>query len=357
MKILFDHEIFSSQIDGGITSYFRNIYYYINKKSEHQIDIFYLVSKNRFLKKIYGENKFSKLLPNKRLLLSFINNIYYFFLMKNEFSIYHSTLYSLKKIKSKKKVITIHDMIPEIYNWKKNPHKNKYKSAHQSDLIISVSEKTKRDIINCYKIPSKKIVVIPNCIDFNFWKKKAIKKFYNKDKYFLYVGDRLSPHKNFKFLLECFSEIKDNNIKLICCGGGHINNDEKDLLINYKIQNKVLFFKNLENEELKSLYQNSISYISVSIDEGFGIPPLEALASGTNIILNDIEVYREIYKYNELFYSFNDKKSLIEKMNSLIKKNISIINDKITKSLYNKYHLDFVLPKLKDCYEKLNDEA
>ena len=357
MKILFDHYIFSSQVNGGITSYFQNIYKYITENTNHEVKISYLITSNSFLKSLNNNNFFIKcllkILPNKRRVYTFINNFYYLFVKQSQIDIYHSTLYSKKKISSSKKIITIHDMIPELYNWKKNPHKNKYQSANESDLIISVSNKTKEDIIKIYGFSREKIVIIPNSIDFNYWKIKSDSKFQLKNKYFLYVGDRISPHKNFDFLLDCFSNLIDKNILLICCGGGPLSKAEKKKIDFLKLNKNLFVYDDIHTNDLKFLYKNSLAYVSVSIDEGFGIPALEAFASGTNIILNDIEIYREIFLDDEFFFKNNNKDSFIKKMKYYKNNNVKNRNLARYNNLFNKYHSEIVLRNLNKCYENL----
>ena len=358
MKIIYDHDIFSSQKIGGITIYFKNIYDFL-KLNENNIiiSIPFLITFNIFLSETKKNNIFIKIinffLPKKRFIYSKINDFYYLFKKFEKVDIYHSTLYSKRTFKGAKKIITIHDMIPEKYLWKYNPHTNKFIAAKNSDLILSVSKKTKDDIISLYKIDKNKIEVIPNCLNFDYWIEKKNSDIKIHYKYFLYVGDRKSSHKNFDFLLSSFSKLEDNNIKLICCGAEKFNEYEKKLIINLGIENRILNFSYLSTNNLNYLYQNALAYISVSLDEGFGIPALEAFASGTNLILNDIKIYREIFSNNDYFYKNNDKNSLIKLMNLIIDRKIQPNYNNEVKIMKKKFHLDNVMQMYINLYKKI----
>ena len=206
----------------------------------------------------------------------------------------------------------IHDCIP----WKDKDYQVKFlsklynkmvkKSSSLVDEIWTVSETSKKDIVELFKISKEKIRVFYNCVSREYMHKytkgiseKVLKKFrLVKDGYFLYVGG-YDPRKNVKKLVLGFEKYqkltKDGTkkIPLVLCGG-------KILKLKYYSDfdsiksNDIVKTGFVSNEELAILYQNACGYFTASKDEGFNIPSIEALFSNCPIYLSDIDVHHEI---------------------------------------------------------------
>ena len=181
MKILFNNTIFFHQKYGGVSRYSVSLAKELIKK---KIDIKILspIFKNRYLREISNVNKygfFLKRYPNIKLLEYLNNKIIQKELKKNTSKIIHDGYYSqnILKIKNKIKVLTIHDLIHEkffnLYN--KNPTEIRKKIISKTDFFICVSQKTKEDFIEYYKVPEKKIKVIYHGADhLNYYEKFAL---------------------------------------------------------------------------------------------------------------------------------------------------------------------------------------
>ena len=123
--------------------------------------------------------------------------------------------------------------------------------------------------------------------------------------YFFSLGSA-NPNKNFKSIIKI---AKNNPNMNFIVSGNKSKSFSKEKL--EKVSN-VIFTGYLSDEEIVYLYKNCVAFLFPSIYEGFGIPPLEALACGCkNVICNDIPVLREIYKKNVQFVHFNEIKSII----------------------------------------------
>ena len=126
----------------------------------------------------------------------------------------------------------------------------------------------------------------------------------NFKKFILYVGNR-HRYKNFKLLLDVYSKNKNinANFDLVCFGGEKVDKNEIEILNKYKIKNKVKFIRLEVNDlNLKSLYQSASVMISTSLYEGFGINILEALSQGCTVILRKLKVFKEIYNDLPIYY-------------------------------------------------------
>ncbi len=132
-------------------------------------------------------------------------------------------------------------------------------------------------------IPS---IVIPNGVNQKFNQTENP----GKDKYILAVSS-LDPKKNFAGLINGFlsADIKDYTLKVIGSSNRVFNKSTQ-----VKHYNNVTFTGYIKDEELKQLYQNATAFIYPSFYEGFGIPPLEAMASGCPTIVSDIPSLREV---------------------------------------------------------------
>ena len=306
MKIIYDHQIFHSQKYGGISRYFYELYKEFNKESFKDItaEIYILSTENYYLKNSSFKNKINPTIPyfNKytKRLSKYINLFYSnFTLKKRDYDIFHPTYYNkyfLKSIGDKPFVLTIHDMIHEIYAGKYFDQNDstiiqKRILAKKANKIIAISKNTKSDIIKFYDIPEEKIKVIYH--GYSNIAKENYKPLIS-NQYILYVGSR-NGYKNFKLFLKSISDIllKNEQLILFCAGGGKFNESELDLINKLNINNSIIQ-KNVSDKELASLYSNAKAFIYPSLYEGFGIPILEAFNFGCPAIISDKSSFPEV---------------------------------------------------------------
>ena len=113
--------------------------------------------------------------------------------------------------------------------------------------------------------------------------------------YLLHVGKR-DNYKNFRTILKAFCRIADKTDRhLLVVGGKHpLPEDEIDWMISSRLLNRIHFLPLVDDKTLHIAYAGADAMVHASLMEGFGIPVIEALASGTGLIISDIPVYREI---------------------------------------------------------------
>lgn len=207
-----------------------------------------------------------------------------------------------------KQIMTIHDLAP--IDYPKNLRKRYviwYRIliptlASRCDGILTVSEFTKNKIINNLKIDEKKIKIIHNGVEDRFFKRKyeseLIQKFFNLDippKYLLYVGS-IQPRKNLKRLIQAWEKIESkipNDVWLLLVGEKGKNNVFDDFRLR-NLPSRVKHIGFVPDDILPLIYSHSIGFIFVSLYEGFGLPVLEAMASGSPVIASNNTALPEI---------------------------------------------------------------
>lgn len=197
-----------------------------------------------------------------------------------------------------RQVVTIHDLIflkhkaqypffdRQIYELK-----TRY-AAKYADHIIAVSQETKRDLIEFYKVPEKKVTVIYPSVDAAFQApvighpSSVVTQKYNLPrKYILHVGS-FFPRKNQRMLIEAFDRIKneiEDNLVLIGSSGSNRKEIEQ-LIASKNLQQRIRIIANISNEDLPAVYQAASVFVFPSLFEGFGAPVLEALFSKTPVV-------------------------------------------------------------------------
>ena len=237
-------------------------------------------------------------------------------ILKEKLTLYHSVdNITLPLIKLCKYVITVHDLVPILYpNTVSKLHTLSYylcfrRITEIADIIITVSENTKRDLIRLFKVPEEKIRVIYNGYDKKTFRivdeSEAIARIKLKYKidtpsYLLYVG-ALEPKKNLGRLIDAYYELiktnRDlrNNYKLVIVGKKAWM--YKDIFKEVKrlgIESYIIFTGFVPQEDLVYLYNGAKLFLFPSIYEGFGLPVLEAMACGVPVVTSNISSLPEI---------------------------------------------------------------
>jgi len=200
--------------------------------------------------------------------------------------------------KNCKKILVIHDLsfelFPQFFTVKARLwHKliGPKKLASDFDQIIAISQNTKKDIISLYRIPDEKIRVIYPAISDIFFQEiteqdkiKVKDKYHLPDNYLFYLGN-LEPRKNIESLLLAFDLLDDPNLSLVIAGGQawKYKNIYK-LWQSLKNKKRIKFLGYVDQADKPALYALAKIFVYPSIYEGFGLPPVEAMALGTPVI-------------------------------------------------------------------------
>jgi glycosyltransferase involved in cell wall biosynthesis len=241
-------------------------------------------------------------------------------LRKNQIDLYHGLSHEIPRGMNRlgiRTVVTIHDLIFERYPEQYNPidvriYRSKFKYAcEHADRIIAISEQTKRDIIEFYQIPARKIRVCYQSCNPAFFQQVTIEekqqvreRYQLPERYFLYVGS-IIERKNLGRLVEAVHTIrKETDIPLVVIGtGGKYEREVKRKVEDLGVKDRVIFLSRalaakqqprFQNAmDFPAIYQSATAMIYPSVFEGFGIPVLEALASEVPVITSNISCLPE----------------------------------------------------------------
>ncbi len=247
---------------------------------------------------------------------------------KKQPDIFHLTTPWPIKVKGAKTVVTIHDLIPlkipfttldlkthfyYLFKW----------AAESSDLILAVSEHTKKDIIDIYGVPEEKIKVTYQSykgagIEVN--KKDAEVYLQSKklesEKYILFVGN-IEPKKNIKQLIRAFAYIKKGYKLAIVGHKAWMSESQLAGLKSYLKKKDYVMLDYVNEEELAMLYSNAFCMVFPSLYEGFGLPVLEAMQNNCPVICSDRSSLPEVGGDAALYvdpYKFTDIRMQLDKL-------------------------------------------
>ena len=236
-----------------------------------------------------------------------------------------------------KTVVTIHDIIferfPKTYNFdERYVHRFKIKHACKiADAIIAISEQTKNDLINYYKIPTDKIFICYQSCNPIFLQKitaaekKIVKQKYQlPDTYFLFVSS-IAPRKNLILICKALLLLKETlNIPLVIIGNGKKEKEEaKNFMDANGLKNRMILLNEMPVSkepafttaaDFPAIYQQALALIYPSIFEGFGAPLLEAMCSGIPVISSNTSSLPEVAGDAALYFAPDDAVILAEHM-------------------------------------------
>lgn len=198
----------------------------------------------------------------------------------------------LLPIRAKKRAVTIHDAYHLAFNPCLRLEEKLYarmmfhQAVHRSDLIFTVSLFSQKELCRYLSIPPSKIRVIYPGIDFDRFSREmpqdAIREKYSlPPSFFLFVGN-VKPHKNLRLIFEAYQHF---SIEMPLVVIGKINGLlTPDLSI---LNRQCIHLEEVSDEELPAFYQMATALIFPSLYEGFGFPPLEAMAAGCPAIVSN----------------------------------------------------------------------
>ena len=209
-------------------------------------------------------------------------------LLRERPDVFHAPHYVLPPAVRCRSLVTIHDTIHlEFPQYLPNrlayayARASMWSAAHRSARILTVSEASKRDILKFFNVPPEKVVVVYNAIDERFSCEpppedvaRVRERFQLDQRFVLYVGN-IKPHKNVERLIEAFQALRR-------------------AVHRHKLHKHVRFLGYLPDETLAILYRLASVFVFPSLYEGFGLPPLEAMASGTPVVTSNVSSLPEI---------------------------------------------------------------
>ncbi len=332
IKIFYDNKIFFNQKVGGISRYFNSLGLELIK-NEIDFKIIAPIFKNTYLKdfpKSYIKGIFLSRYPKNLLFEKYSNLIVKRTVEKERPDILHNTFYdSLNlKLKNVKKVFTvvdlIHEKFPNLYN--ENLLKKKRENIYGYDHYICISNNTKKDLMDFYKIPKNKISVIYLGSDhMNKLKLTENNPIYCKP-FLLFVGSRIK-YKNFDTLIKVFKDSKKikKDFKVVCFGGGKFTNYENKIFQDFDISRNFIYEEG-NDLRLLNFYKQATALIYPSIYEGFGLPIVEAMGVGCPVVSSRTSSMQEICQDAAKLFDPKNADELLQILENLLYDNIELEN-------------------------------
>lgn len=272
-----------------------------------------------------------------------------FYIWKEKLDLIHFPHFNVPFFVPCKFIVTIHDLIltkfktvrattlhPFIYELKNLAYRTIIKRAlNKSKRILTVSEFTKNDIVEQFKIKPDKIEVIYEGVanlakgrDSLFVVKldnnEVLRDYDINYPFLLYVGNAY-PHKNLDFLITSFKKVyeKNNNLRLVLVGKeDYFYKNIKQLVEEEfsNIQDKpVIFSGYVPDDKLEIFYKKALVYVFPSLYEGFGLPPLEAMAKGCPVLSSNVSSMPEILADAALYFNPRDEQDFLNKLDLILK--------------------------------------
>jgi len=232
-------------------------------------------------------------------------------LMREQVTLFHAPHYVLPPLVPCRSVVTIHDCIHLMFpQYLPNRFALAYArtsielAAWRATRIMTVSESSKRDILRFVDVKPDKIDVIYNAFDERFGVEpreedvvRVRERYQLHDEFVLYAGN-VKPHKNLERLIEAFELVRKrglDHLKLVLIG------DEiskyaglRRAVHQHQLHKYVRFLGYLPEETLAVMYRLAGVFVFPSLYEGFGLPPLEAMASGTPVVTSNVSSLPEV---------------------------------------------------------------
>jgi glycosyltransferase involved in cell wall biosynthesis len=358
MKILYDHQVFGFQRVGGISRYFFELLHNFKEENdgmEWELPILY--SPNEYLLRmpeLIGSVREVSVDPYSAFLggIDFVGKGKLFSLYQRiapaknfhkanqevtvkslslgNFDLFHPTYYDdyfLEHLKAKPFVLTVYDMIhelfPEFFLNAGNTRISlvKKKLVQKASKVIAISESTKRDLVSLFGTDPEKIEVVYLSSSLKPPAVTPDASFVHQlpNKYLLFVGER-GGYKNFYFFLQALLPVlMDDESLQVVCTGREFNSVEISLLTQWGVWGRVHQLY-VNDEQLAYLYQKALAFVFPSLYEGFGIPVLEAFSCGCPVLASNCSSLPEVGGKAAVYFEPKEAFS---------------IREAITKTIYN----------------------
>ena len=226
--------------------------------------------------------------------------------------LFHSPHYVLPILTPCRSVVTVHDVIhllfPQYLRSRLASHYARYmigRALEKAELVLTVSDSSKRDLLTFFEVSPDKVVVIPNGLDSAITEGLSVEELAQVKERFqifgrtvLFVGN-IKPHKNVERLIAAFAKVREDpefsDLTLIVVGDDISKYPSlRRTVERHQVRRNVRFFGFVPELTLVALYKIADVFAFPSLYEGFGLPPLEAMANGTPVVTSNISSLPEV---------------------------------------------------------------
>jgi glycosyltransferase involved in cell wall biosynthesis len=311
LSILFDYQIFFHQEYGGISRYVIELASNLTAFDGTDVEIYGGRHHNAYLQapppgvRVVGR-KVARGSSKLAHAAGLLGNAASFFVHASKASpthIHQTYFYELfRPISKATRIVTVYDMthelFPEQFPAPRRTSHAKRRAVDAADHIICISESTKRDLVRLFDVPSEKASAIPLGLSVRFAELAASGRTLDAihpRPYVLYVGQR-GGYKNFDNFIKAFGTSPRllRGLDILCFGGGALSTDELDTARRAGLDIARLRQLGGNDDLLAAAYQHAQFLVYPSLYEGFGFPPLEAMALGCAVACSNTSSMPEV---------------------------------------------------------------
>ncbi len=332
MKVLYDHQAFTGKRYGGISRYFYELMSYYADSQTLDFDLALAFSNNAYLEgaEFSKHHTFPHFLGYTRTnrLMSLMNRRNSTRIIKaGEYDLFHPTFYHryfLDQLGSKPFVLTFHDCTSEKFHHLYpslggDQHWLKQHLLQKATRVIAISHSTKNDLLEYFDVDESKVDVIYHCTNFSEEQVISEAKIDVPEQYLLFVGDRLD-YKNFDLFIKAITPLlkKEKDLQVVCAGGRPFTQRELAHLTELDVVSKVRYHEIYDDATLGALYKNATAFAFPSLNEGFGLPILEAFAFDCPVLVSDNSCFPEIAGDAARYFDPTDAESMLASVEEVL---------------------------------------
>jgi glycosyltransferase involved in cell wall biosynthesis len=331
MRIVYDHQVFSLQNSGGISSYYFELASHLSRGAFADVDVF--LGLNRCIYPFRGLEHpcahilgwSTKLRPGlaRYALNELVTGAWS--VTGGRWDIYHNTLYRfMPTVRARRFVATHHDCVQERFPKLFPDHARiigaKRRMFQKADLVLCVSESSRADLEHFYGVEPSRCKVIYNGVSpmvrSEAGKTDLLRKV--RRPFLLYVGIR-AEYKNFRGFLSAFTEAGLHaDYDILTLGGGSFSDDELRFIRGCSLQDAVISVPTASPDLLAEAYSMARLLVYPSLYEGFGFPPLEAMLLGTPALVAASPATLEVCGDAAFFFDPSDQEEFVIKLKSAL---------------------------------------
>lgn len=278
-------------------------------------------------------------------------------LNKYHLDLVHFLNFNVPLMYEKPFVVTIHDVIHHRLPGTKKSHflhRLAYRAVMRhavfsSRRIITVSEFSKKEILDIFKVPASKIAVVyeaATTVPITDSDVSQVKQRFDISKAYLVFVGVMERKKNLLNLAKAFDILKDKfnlNVQLVLAGKQDPHYPEiSEQLKQIKYRKDLIMTGVVSEKEKYALYKGSVAFVSASLFEGFGLPGVEAMSLGIPLVVSNTEVFNEVYDNGAIYFNALDPEDIALKINFLLsdeKYRSLIANNAYTRAQYFSWDL------------------